>query len=73
MKVKELIEMLQCEDQEMEVRFACPSHDYWKTQIAKDVSYVESVFTKYSDYHQQDVVADDDEVNPDCNHTVVIF
>ena len=56
MTVNELKELLNQFDGEMEVKFAYNSGDYWRTQVAKDITDVEEGNTVYSDYHRMDKV-----------------
>ena len=60
MKVKELIEILQEYDPEMEVHTSYGYGDYWHTQVAPKVGYVEEGKVEYSDYHRMDRVVETD-------------
>jgi hypothetical protein len=62
MKVRELIEALEQFDQDLEVGFEHPSHDYWRSMLIGTVDLVEEGYAKYSDYHSQLGVASDDEI-----------
>jgi len=61
MTVAELIEYLQEQDQDLDVKFSYPSGDYWRTQLAKDIETVETGIVDYTDYHRMDKVVEDDE------------
>ena len=61
MTVNELKEYLEQFDGEMEVKFSYNSGDYWKTQVAKDISDVEEGYVKYSDYHRMDQIDEDED------------
>ena len=74
MTVKELIESLEGFDPNMEVKFAYNYGDYWRTQVASNVEYVDEGQVKYSDYHRMDKVVDDDGDNEEFyTKTVVII
>lgn len=61
MTVKELIAYLEQQDQDAEVFFAHPSHDYWKTELASSVNEVQEAPVKHSGYHDQMVTVDDED------------
>ena len=65
MQVKELIELLQMEDQDAEVHFQYNYGDHWRTQVAPTVDRVETGFVKYSDYHRMHKLVDDEDF--DCD------
>jgi len=74
MKVKELIELLQCEDEDAEVHFAYNYGDYWRTTVAPKVRKVEESYVKFSDYHSMPALADDDDYeNEKATSAVVLF
>jgi hypothetical protein len=60
MKVKELIEILQEYDPEMEVHTSYGYGDYWHTQVAPKVGYVEEGKVEYSEYHRMDRLVETD-------------
>jgi hypothetical protein len=59
MTVNELKEYLEQFDGEMEVKFSYTSSDYWRTQVAQDISDVEEGYVTYSDYHRMNKVSED--------------
>jgi len=61
MTVNELKEYLEQFDGDMEVKFSYNFGDYWRTQVAKDISDVEEGYVKYSDYHRMDQIDEDGE------------
>lgn len=61
MKVSELIELLQMEDQDAEVHFSYNYGDHWRTQVAPTVDSVETGFVKFSDYHRMPKVVDEED------------
>lgn len=56
MTVEELIEVLENFPSGMEIRVAHPSHDYWGTLLASEITEVEQGQTEYSAYHNNDKV-----------------
>jgi len=62
MKVKQLIEMLEGFDEDLEVGFEYPSRDYWNSVLIGEVYGAEEGYAKYSAYHQQLGVATEDEI-----------
>ena len=63
MKVKELIAQLKMEDGEAEVCIAQPSHDYWGTTLAREVTDVCIQNVTYSSYHRTDKLVDDEKID----------
>lgn len=61
MKVSELIEQLQCMDQNAEVHFSYNYGDHWRTQVAPTVDRVEEGVVEYSTYHSMDKLVDDED------------
>lgn len=61
MKVRELIEKLTCEDQELDVHVSYNFGDYWRTQVAPAVLNAEVQSVVWSDYHGMPKHAPDDE------------
>lgn len=79
MKVKELIEILKEYDENMIVHISYGYGDYWHTQVAPSVNYVEEGLVEYSQYHQMDKVFttdayyEDDEEVDECTRKVVLI
>ena len=65
MQVKELIELLQQEDQEAEVHFSYNYGDHWRTQVAPTVDSVMVGRVVHSAYHSMDKVVDEEDF--DCD------
>jgi hypothetical protein len=59
MTVHDLINRLKRMDQTLDVYFAHPSHDYWRSELASEVSSLDVEQVKHSSYHDQMVTADD--------------
>jgi hypothetical protein len=62
MTVKELIMALEGFDEDLEVGFAFPSRDYWRSVLFDKVDDLEEGYVKYSDYHSQLAMASEDEI-----------
>ena len=60
MKVKDLIEILQEYDPEMEVHTCYGYGDYWHTQVTPKAMYVEEAKVTYSEYHRMDKLVETD-------------
>ena len=60
MKVKELMEILEEYDPEMEVHITYGYGDYWNSQVAPKAQYVEEGKIEYSEYHRMDRLVDTD-------------
>lgn len=74
MKVKDLIRSLETQDPEAEVRMSYDYGDYVHTMVAAKIRGVEEMTVKYSQYHNEYRVTDDDEeVNPDDYRTAVVL
>jgi len=65
MKVAELIELLQMEDQDAEVHFSYNYGDHWRTQVAPTVDSVEVGYVVHSAYHSMDKVVDEEDFDYD--------
>ena len=61
MTVKQLIDNLSGMPEDLEVRFAYGSGDYWKTTLAGKIHHVEEGVVKFSEYHSKDQVVDSDD------------
>jgi len=61
MKVSELIAELQGLDENAEVHFSYCYGDYWRTEVAPKICQVSEGIVEYSDYHQMDKIADDED------------
>lgn len=80
MQVKDLIEILQMEDQNAEVHFQYNYGDHWRTQVAPSVRSVHEGFVVNSDYHrmpkvvddEDDVYLEDGDIDPDVQRVVLI-
>ena len=59
MKVRELIEILEEYDPEMEVHITYGYGDYWNSQVAPKVGYVEEGKVEYSEYHRMDKLVEE--------------
>lgn len=62
MTVSELINELSLFNDDMEVKFAYPSNDYWNTTLCDVISNVDIAGVEYSQYHRKDKLLDVDEV-----------
>ena len=61
MLVRDLIELLEGYDADMEVHFAYNYGDHWRTQVAPAVNSVEMGVVEYSSYHSMDKMVDDED------------
>jgi len=52
MLVRDLIELLEGYDADLEVHFQYNYGDHWRTQVAPSVDSVDMGVVKYSDYHR---------------------
>ena len=52
---------------DMDVMFAYPSGDYWRTEVAEAVESVRTKEVTYSEYHQKHEVADDEDSDNDAD------
>jgi hypothetical protein len=60
MLVRDLIELLQEMDADMEVHFAYNYGDHWRTEVAPKVGRVDEGVVEYSEYHRMDRIAKED-------------
>lgn len=58
MKVRELIEKLQDQDQDADVHFQYNYGDHWNTQVAPAVEDVAARSIVFSDYHRMPKIVD---------------
>ena len=76
MKVRELIELLGDFDPEADVHIEYNYGDYWRTQVAPQVSSVGDGQVVYSEYHRMDKVVEhddeDEESDPRVRNVVLI-
>ena len=63
----ELIELLVDFDDDTEIGFAFPSGDYWRTTIIRSVGEVSETEIEYSDYHEENVLVNRDEMDDEEN------
>lgn len=61
MKVRDLIEALQCENADADVHIAYCYGDHWRTTVAPPVVTVEETPVAWSDYHRSMKVVEMDE------------
>lgn len=78
MLVRDLIELLEGYDADMEVHFAYGYGDHWRTQVAPKVSQVFEGVVEFSEYHRMDKLAsedydDEDEQVVDSQRRVVVI
>jgi hypothetical protein len=78
MLVRDLIELLEGYDADMEVHFAYNYGDYWRTEVAPKISNIREGVVEFSDYHRMDKVAnedydDEDEQTVESQRRVVII
>jgi hypothetical protein len=59
MLVRDLIEMLEGCDADMEVHFAYNYGDHWRTEVAPKVGRVDEGAVVYSEYHRMDKMIED--------------
>ena len=67
MLVRDLIELLEGYDADMEVHFSYNYGDHWHTQVAPTVDTVEEGMVKHSTYHSMDKMVDEEEFDYDDN------
>lgn len=60
MLVRDLIELLEGYDADLEVHFQYNYGDHWRTQVAPSVDRVDMGVVKYSDYHRMHKVVETD-------------
>lgn len=67
MTVGQLRAKLERFDDDSAVVFAHPSHDHWKTELAGRIRNLEEVQVKYSDYHRQFQICNENEEADDVD------
>lgn len=72
MTAQELIEILQGFDPETEVFVKHTASDYWRTKLASEVIDAEIGQIRYSDYHRQNKVDDDEDYEDDGNGVILL-
>lgn len=63
---RQLLELLQTIPEaqlDLPVHFAHPSNDYWRTELAGEVSDIEPGYIAWSDYHEKFQVLDQEQVD----------
>jgi hypothetical protein len=60
MLVRDLIELLEGYDADMEVHYAYNYGDHWRTEVAPKVGDVREGVVEFSEYHRMDKVANED-------------
>jgi len=66
MKVLELQQLLSDFDPDMEVKFSYNYGDYWKTNVASDITDVDTAYVEYSSYHSMDKISEDEDDDTKC-------
>ena len=61
MLVRDLIELLEGYDADMEVHFSYNYGDHWRTEVAPAVDTVREGVVEFSDYHRMDKLVDDED------------
>jgi hypothetical protein len=61
MLVRDLIELLESYDADMEVHFAYNYGDHWRTEVAPRVGSVDEGAVVYSEYHRMDKMVENDD------------
>lgn len=71
MKVSQLIELLEMEDPDLEVKFSYHKQDYIGTQVAASIDTVREALVQHSSYHEMDKVVSNEEM--DVRNTRIIL
>ena len=68
MTKKELVELLEDFDDDTNVFFVYPAGDYWHNTIAKNISCADFGHVKYSEYHSEYTLENDEDeiITDDC-------
>ena len=72
MTVKELKNILDGLDQDMEVYYQYPSGDYWRSKIAAEISRADQTEIEYSEYHQKMTVCGEIEDDNETKTVIVL-
>lgn len=73
MKKQDLLDLINSLPDDADIRMERPSHDYWRTVLAIEVTGVEEVKVKPSAYHDgADAIRDDEEWDESL-HTVYVL
>lgn len=70
MTVQELKDLLEEMNPNMEVKFSYNYRDYWCTQVAADISEVDTGYVTYSSYHGMEKISEDED--EDTKYVVII-
>ena len=73
MKVRELKELLENFDDNMEVGFSYPARDHWRTTVVLTPLSAEKQSVVYSDYHSMLKLVDHDDSDFDKAKTMVVL
>ena len=71
MLVRDLIELLEGYDADMEVHFSYNYGDHWRTQVAPTVDSVMTGRVVHSAYHSMDKVVDEEDFDEETGEPVV--
>lgn len=72
MTVRELINELQNHDPNAEVGYAYNYGDYWSTQVVGEIEMAEPELCEYSDYHNMNKIADEQDDEEEQTTIVVL-
>jgi len=61
MTKKELVELLEDFDDDTNVFFVYPAGDYWHSTIVKEVSSIDVVSIRYSEYFGENILVDEND------------
>ena len=73
MRKSELMRLLKDVPDDADIRIDQPTHDYWRHHLATDISAIDEVKVRASDYHgSHDVIQSDDDWDSD-DQTVFVL
>jgi hypothetical protein len=72
-KVKELIEELEGLPEDADVHYSYNYGDYWHTNVAPEVTIVETGFVKWSEYHRMPRLVEGSENEDESEELVVVL